>query len=82
MVWSEVFADCNAPAAAVQWSQFTVDGADGERQPVDAARVNYQTVADGGCTRTNSSVVGDAFEQRTSTERTTPQGSRLQLSRS
>jgi hypothetical protein len=82
MVWSEVFADCDAPSAVVHWSQLAVVGVDGERRRVDAARVNYQAVADGGCTRTNSSVVGGVFEQRTTTPRTTPQGSRLQLSRS
>jgi hypothetical protein len=82
MVWSEVFADCDAPSAVVQWSQFTVDESDGEPRPVRAARVNYQAVGDGGCTQTNSSVIGDVFEQRTSTARTTPQGSRLQVSRS
>jgi hypothetical protein len=82
MVWSEVFADCDAPTTAVQWSEMSVDTSDGQRESVQAARVNYQTVADGGCTRTNSSVVGDAFEQRTSTDRTTRQGARLQVSRS
>ena len=53
-----------------------------QSQAVDGVRVNYQAIGDGGCARTNSSVVGDAFEQRTGTERTTPQGSRLQVSRS
>jgi hypothetical protein len=79
MVWSEVFAACDAPTATVQWSQFALIGPEGDRTPIRAARVNYQAVADGGCARTNSSVFGETFEQRTSTERRTPQGARLSL---
>jgi hypothetical protein len=79
MVWSEVFADCDAPATAVRWSDLELTAADGSRASVQTVRTNYQAVVDGGCSHTNSAVAGDAFEQVTSTPRTTPAGSRLTL---
>lgn len=75
MVWSEVFADCDAPPTTVRWSALTVEDASGARTAVTRARVNYQRITDGGCA-TTTSVVGPApgsFEQRTGTTRTTPQ---------
>ena len=90
MVWSEVFADCDDPSVTVRWSDVTVEGLDGTRTPVRHVRVNYQSLADGGCRSTNSSVdvrsddshSGDAvrspaFLQATSVSRTTAQGARL-----
>lgn len=81
LVWSEVFAACDDPTTAVRWSDATLIGADGGRVPVRAADVNYQTLADGGCAVTDSSVdpSGTAWVQRTTTERRTPQGARLSL---
>jgi hypothetical protein len=79
MVWSEVFADCDAPTTIVRWSDLELTSADGSRSSVRTVRTNYQTVVDGGCSHSNSAVASDAFEQVTSTPRTTPAGSRLTL---
>lgn len=79
MVWSEVFAPCDAPTTAVRWSDLAMVDADGGRAAVTEATVNYQSRADGGCATTNTSVDGGAFLQRTGTVRTTPQGTVLRL---
>ncbi len=83
MVWSEIFADCDHPSAAVRWSAPTVITADGERVAITGARLNYQRHGDGGCANTNSSVdtsiPGGGFVQRSNTERTNPTGQRLDL---
>lgn len=77
MVWSEVFAPCDAPGAVVRWSELTLERADGTELVVDRVAVNYQRVDDGGCVTTDSSVDGRTFVQRTGTVRSTPQGSVL-----
>jgi hypothetical protein len=79
MVWSEVFADCDHPAVSVHWSDPTVTTASAQRVPIRAAVAHYQSVHDGGCTNTSSTVDGDAFVQTTSTSRLTPAGARLVL---
>ena len=79
MVWSEVFADCDAPPSTVRWSALTVEDSSGARIAVPRVRVNSQRIADGGCTTTTSVVGPDpgSFEQRTGTVRTTPQDTLL-----
>lgn len=79
MVWSEVFADCDAPTSAVRWRRPEVVADDGTVVAVTRARVNYQRIDDGGCATTDSSVDGDAFVQRTGTVRRTRAGSVLAL---
>ena len=79
MVWSEVFADCDAPTTAVRWRRPEVVGDDGTVVAVTRARVNYQRIDDGGCATTDSSVEGDGFVQRTGTARRTRPGSILAL---
>jgi hypothetical protein len=79
VVWSEVFADCDAPSVSVRWSDLEVVTAGGDHVPVLAVRTNYQTRADGGCDNTCSTVDSLAFVQTTNTARTTPQGARLSL---
>ena len=55
VVWSEVFAPCDAPTTAVRWS--------GIGAP---ARLTYQSYADGGCTNARTTPDGDgAWIQRT-----------------
>jgi len=79
MVWSEVFADCDAPPTTVRWSGLTLEDAGGARTAVERARVNYQRITDGGCA-TTTSVLGPepgSFEQRTGTPRTTRQDTLL-----
>jgi hypothetical protein len=79
MVWTEAFADCDDPPAAVRWSDLEVVTLSGHRHRVDAVRLNYQSHGDGGCTNTDSSLDRSGFVQRTATERIAATGSRLRL---
>ncbi|MCU0267657.1 MAG: hypothetical protein MUF83_03310 [Acidimicrobiales bacterium] len=79
MVWSEVFAPCDARGTSVRWSDARVRGSDGTWHGVGAATVNYQALGDGGCVTTDSSVDDTAWVQRTGTARRTRQGSVLRL---
>lgn len=74
VVWSEVFAPCDAPPSAVRWSTPVLDLASGAQWEPTGFRVTYQSVADGGCS--NTTVFGDGIGvvQRTSTERRIPPG--------
>jgi hypothetical protein len=62
VVWSEVFADCDAPRTAVRWSGLT--------PAPDRYRASYQSYERGGCTNTSTELVGDAIVQRTHVRRT------------
>jgi len=59
IVWTECFARCDAPAATVRWSAFEVVTDAGDVAPVMSARVNYQSVADGGCDTGRVDALGD-----------------------
>ena len=61
MVWSEVFARCDAPSTEVRWSELT--------PAPKSLLVTYQTYEDGGCTNTTAAATPGGFGQRTSTER-------------
>ena len=61
VVWSEVFAPCDAPSVLVRWSDFSP-------QPL-GLRPTYQTHDDGGCSNTTSRREGVAFLQITNTDR-------------
>ena len=79
VMWSEVFARCDDPSAAVRWSDPSAITIDGATVPPDRLSVNYQTHADGGCANTDSSPDGVGIVQRTNTPRTTPTGAVLPL---
>lgn len=79
MVWSEVFAHCDHPSAAVRWTDLRTVDASGAEHRTGTVRLNYQTHGDGGCANTNTTVEADGFVQRTATERTNGTGSRLTL---
>jgi len=79
MMWSEVFAACDDPSVVVRWSDPTVVNAQGESRAITSVRVNYQSLADGGCANTNVAADEVGFVQRTNTMRTTPPGARLRL---
>jgi len=79
VVWSEVFADCDHPSVTVRWSDMRAVTAAGTVVVPAAARVNYQSYANGGCDNTNASSVGGALLQTTGTVRTTRQGALLRL---
>jgi hypothetical protein len=80
IVWSEVFADCDAPSVTVRWSDLrAVDEAGAVLGP-EAVRVNYQSAGDGGCS--NTTVVMDqagGVLQVTNAPRVIGQGVRLAL---
>ena len=77
MVWTEAFAHCDDPAAAVRWTDFETVTADGRTSTVNHVRINYQSHGDGGCSNTDVSHDGVGLVQRTSTERRANAGSRL-----
>jgi hypothetical protein len=79
IVWSEVFADCDAPPVRVRWTDLALLDASGTRHQVGSVVTSYQSVADGGCRSTNSAVAVDGFEQSTNTPRTNGPGTRLAL---
>ena len=78
MVWSEVFARCDAQGVRVRWTDFAARTDTNTISPV-AVSVNYQSYADGGCTNTNVFAEDLGIVQATNTERVTPQGARLVL---
>lgn len=78
MVWSEVFARCDDPSVTVRWSDFEVVTDQDDRLTPTAFTVNYQSHGDGGCANTTSlRDDGGGVQQRTNTERLTPQGASL-----
>lgn len=79
VVWSEVFARCDHPSVAVRWSSLEAVTEAGELVRPTALGVRYQSLADGGCTNTNSERVGPGVVQRTATARVNPAGHRIEL---
>jgi hypothetical protein len=79
LVWSEVFAGCEAPSVTVRWSGLQAVDASGVVLRPETVQVNYQAAADGGCP--NTTVVTDALGvlQITGVERSVSQGSVLTL---
>ena len=77
MVWSEVFAECDAPSVSVRWSELqAVDENGAPLRPQEVA-VNYQSVAEGGCTNTDVRVDSVGFVQTTNVVRVAQQGTLL-----
>jgi hypothetical protein len=79
VVWSEVFAPCDAPGTAVRWSDPVVVTTGAAVLVPPAVRTTYQSVADGGCSNTATFVDRGAVVQATATERRVPHGTRLPL---
>ncbi len=79
VMWSEVFASCDAPSVTVRWSDLVVERSDGTREAVETVETRYQAAAAGGCPNTDSHVDGSAFVQTTNTERIRHPGVRLDL---
>ncbi len=77
MVWSEVFARCEHPTAAVRWSDFRAVSVQGDPIVPRQVRVNYQHRDDGGCDNTSVSVDELGIVQTTAVERQIPQGALL-----
>lgn len=85
MVWTEAFADCDDPGVSVRWSDLEAITVGGSIIQPTAVRVNYQTVANGGCITTNTALskaepgTRPDVIQETGTTRTVKQGSILNL---
>ena len=80
VVWSEVFADCDAPSVVVRWSALSAMTEGGLIVRPEAARVNYQAHPDGGCGNTSVRADEVGILQLTNTAREIGQGTRLDLS--
>jgi hypothetical protein len=80
VVWSEVFAPCDAPSVTVRWSDLAFVDQTGTVLRPDAVRVNYQSLQQGGCP--NTTVAMDetgGLLQVTNTARVVQQDARLSL---
>jgi hypothetical protein len=62
MVWSEVFARCDAPATEVRWSEM--------KTAPKALLVTYQSFSAGGCSNTTAASTLLGVVQRTNAVRT------------
>ncbi len=75
VVWSEVFAACDAPSVTVRWSDLHAVDVNGTEVRPSAVRVNYQAWQDGGCRNTNAGIDdGGGYLQVTNTARVVEQG--------
>ena len=77
MVWSEVFAPCDAPRVAVRWTDLEYTTVDGKHRSPRSLVVNYQAHSNHGCANTSSRSDREGVLQETGVERTTAQGVRL-----
>ncbi len=79
IVWSEVFAACDDPPAAVRWSELRAVTASGAVVEPDHVTVTYQAGRDGGCPNTTIERDGAGFVQRTGSARAVPHHAHLAL---
>ena len=79
MVWSEVFARCDHPSAAVRWSGIAGRTADGTAVRADRAKVSYQGQMEGGCANTTVEVDDVGVLQVTNRPRTVAHGTVVAL---
>jgi hypothetical protein len=68
-VWSEVFARCDHPPAAVRWSHPLVVTRGGLSRRPQRVQLTYQPEADGGCTNTATTARGWLLAQQTNAGR-------------
>lgn len=73
VIWSEVFAPCDAPAVEARWANPTaIDNSTGTSASPTGISVSYQRVDDGGCSNSYTwvdSAESGVVRQRTNTER-------------
>lgn len=79
MVWSEVFARCDAPSAVAVWSDPAGLTLDGRPWRPETYSITYQREEDGGCSNTDVRVLPTGVGQFTALTRTTPAGSVLSV---
>lgn len=79
VVWSEVFARCEAPSVSVRWSALEGRTAAGGRVTPRGLSVSYQARAAGGCDNTTVRLdeQGGGAVQTTNTERVVAGGQLL-----
>lgn len=80
MVWSEIFARCDAPPSGSVWSRPLGILLDGSVWQPDSYRVTYQREDDGGCSNTNVAVLPHGVAQITGVSRVTPTGALIPTS--
>lgn len=78
MIWSEVFADCDADPVEIRWSSLAAASVDGQFIRPTGVSLSYQRETDGGCSNTSTTVEDGWLIQRTATERVHGHGARLQ----
>jgi hypothetical protein len=74
VVWSEVFAPCDAPSVAVRWSGPSAVEVDDRSARPATCTTSYQRHEDGGCANTDSSADGVGLVQETSVRRSIAPG--------
>jgi hypothetical protein len=79
LVWSEVFAECDAPQSVVRWSDLSAVSEDGAVVSPSSVLVNYQTHEAGGCGNTTVRRDGSGLLQITNAPREISQGAVLDL---
>lgn len=78
-MWSEVFAQCSDPSAAVKWTNMRILDESDVEQLEEQFSVNYQAEVDDGCLNTNTYEYNRSIRQQTNTTRITPQDAVLVL---
>jgi len=74
VVWSEVFASCRDPSAAVRWSGLEAVTVSGETVTPVGLTVSYQAPENGGCTNTSVATDDRGVLQVTNTSRLVQDG--------
>jgi hypothetical protein len=82
IVWSEVFARCDAPTAVAVWSDPAGKLLDGTEWRPQSYSVTYQREEDGGCSNTDVRVLPTGVGQFTSMNRATPAGAVINVAQS
>lgn len=77
MIWSEVFADCDAVPVEIRWSSLAAASVNGPFVRPSAVTLSYQRESDGGCSNTSTTIEDGYVIQRTATERVHADGARL-----
>jgi hypothetical protein len=77
LVWSEVFAPCDAPPVAVVWAQPGGIGLDGTPWRPDSYTTSYQAEANGGCSNSDIRALPHGVAQFSGLRRTTPPGAAI-----
>ncbi|NND13103.1 MAG: hypothetical protein HKO10_04000 [Acidimicrobiia bacterium] len=78
-VWTESFADCDAPSVTVSWSDLRGRLVDGREVGPPQVLASFHPSDRGGCDNTNTVVDHGHIFQTTNTERTTAPDSTLKL---